>query len=95
MIGLLIEYDYDVIQQTLIIAFLFSVVFPLAALFIVHKQNKVLFSNHYEEGTNQPILKSNKKQPIIDKRHIQRFFTLFRIKVNPGDKESSHFHPIV
>lgn len=95
MIGLLIEYDYQVIQQTLLIAFLFSVVFPLAALFIVHQQNKVLLNNHYEEGTNQLILTSDKEQPIIDKRDIQRFFTLFRIKVNPGEKDSNHFLPIV
>ena len=95
MIGLLIEYDYDVIQQTLVIAFLLSVVFPLAALFVLQRQSKVLFSNHYEEETNQPILKNNKEQPIIDKRNSQRFFTLFRIKVNPGENEPIHFQPIV
>ena len=95
MIGLLIEYDYEVIQQTLFIAFLLSVVFPLAALFVLHKQSKVNFNNRYEEETNQPILKNYIEQPIPDKRTSQRFFTLFRIKVNPGEKESSHFHPIV
>ena len=95
MIGLLIEYDYEVIQQTLFIAFLLSVVFPLAALFVLHKQNKVHFSNRYEEEINQPILENYIEQPIPDKRTSQRFFTLFRIKVNPGDKENNHFHPIV
>ena len=92
MIGLLIEYDYEMIQQTLAIAFLLSVVFPLVALFIVHQQSKVLFSSHPEKETNQSNSKNNTEYPIIDKRNSQRFFTLFRIKVNPGEKEDCHFH---
>ena len=95
MIGLLIEYDYDMIQQTLAIAFLLSVVFPLVALFIVHRQSNVLFCSHSQEGTSQPISKNKTEYPIIDKRNSQRFFTLFRIKINPGEKEDSLFHPIV
>ena len=95
MIGLLIEYDYDVIQQTLVLAFLLSVVFPLAALFILQRQNKVLFDNSFGENITEPIANNNTIQPILDKRTSQRFFTLFRIKVNPGDKEDSHFQLIV
>ena len=42
MLELLIEFDYQTIRQTLLAAYIMTIVFPIAACYFFHKQGTLL-----------------------------------------------------
>ncbi|WP_110929205.1 hypothetical protein [Bacillus massiliglaciei] len=91
MLEILIELDYQAIRQALMAAYLLSMVFPLAAFFFVSGQNNAFKENNVENlagklSGHQPV-----SRHVFDRRGMQRFFTLFRIKQTPGDPDDIPF----
>ena len=95
MLELLINFDYQTICQTLLAAYIMTIVFPIVTCYFFHKQGTLLNEKYQASfGAKQELLPI----PFIrffDFRGIQKFFTTVRRKNGPNNSDEPNLPQIV
>lgn len=87
MLELLIEFDYNTINQALLAAYIIAIVFPIAACYFFTKQGAFLNDKYQASYEAKQDLMPLRFSCFFDYRRVQRFFTSVRRKSGPNDSD--------
>lgn len=87
MLELLINFDYQTICQTLLAAYIMTIVFPIVSCFLFNKQGTQLNNKYQASFEAKQELMPIRFSCFFDYRGVQKFFTIVRQKNGPNDSD--------